>query len=142
MSVWLVGVLFVVLVLVNVAMTVFPERLPAVLSGERIQALAFWSGWLTAAGACVAGWWWAGQALERSDRDSTRRLRTCFVFALCAVLLLAVATFESDALKRPEFAAVAAALMALLVVPFALTLRELADGGHRRRRRRRSSDDS
>lgn len=138
---WTVGALLVLLLGVNLAMSLFEDRLPDVLSPARVQALAFWGGWCAAAGACVAGWWWTGKALERSDRDSTKRLRTCFLLALCVVVLLAFAVFE-DALHREHLAATVAGLMALLVIPFTVAARALVDGGHRRRRRRRSSEDA
>ena len=136
---WLVAGAFLVLIVVNLGMTVFARSLPAALTADRMEALAFWGGWSTAAASCVAGWWWAGKALSRSDRDSTRRLRTCFLLALCGVVMLALATFEGS-LERPQFAAVVAAVMAFVVTPFAVSARALADGGHRRRRRRSRED--
>lgn len=137
--VWGVGALFLALVGANLAMTVFADRLPSVLSAERVQAIAFWGGWGVAAAACVGGAVWTAQALAVDDRDSTRRLRACFLVALSAVLLLAVAAFE-EVLGRPQLAAVAAGLMALAIVPFAVSARALAGGGRRRRRRRSSED--
>jgi hypothetical protein len=140
MPVWIVGVgvIFLLLLGVNLALTAFEERLPSFLTPDRMRTLAFWGGWGLAAGAAVLGWLWTGRALEQSDRDSTRRLRSCFLFALTAVIVLAIATFDPD-VARDDIPAIAAALIALAIVPFALTARALADGGHRRRRRRRSS---
>ncbi len=137
--VWGVGALFVLLLGANLALTVYGDRISGVISSERLAAAAFWGACVTAAGACLLGWRWAGQALERSDRSSTRQFRTSFIFALCVVVLLPIATFE-DALDPMQFAAVVAATMVLLIVPFALSARTLSERGQRRRRRRRSDD--